>query len=113
MSLQQWRYEQAGRLHPHQRAADAGRHRLGAFVPPPQPTSPERFDVRILRPEETPHLYGREGRPYLRKGGMSTWHHADLQSFSPLRRMVPQLMGFQGRALVTDPDVFSFNGDVL
>lgn len=78
-----------------------------------QSRHPERFDTRILRLEETPHLQRREGLPYLRMGKMATWHNDDLQSFSPLRRMVPQLMGFQGRALVTDPDVFSVGGDVL
>ena len=74
---------------------------------------PERFEVRILSLEQTPHLYRREGQQYLRMGRMATWHNADLQSFSPLRRLVPQLMGWQGRALVTDPDVFSVGGDVL
>ncbi len=74
---------------------------------------PECFDIRILRLEETPHLYRREGQRYLRMGKMATWHNDDLQSFSPLRRMVPQLMGYRGRALVTDPDVFSVSGDVL
>lgn len=78
-----------------------------------QSRHPERFETRILKLEDTPHLYQREGQRYLRMGKMATWHNADLQSFSPLRRMVPQLMGFSGRALVTDPDVFSVNGDVL
>jgi hypothetical protein len=78
-----------------------------------QSQRPESFDVRILRLEETPHLYRRDGQHYLRSGRMAIWNNADLQSFSPLRRMVPQLMGFQGRALVTDPDVFSVGGDVL
>lgn len=72
----------------------------------------ERFDVRILRLEDTPHLHRREGQRYLRKGEMATWHNADLQSFSPLRMMAPQAMGFEGRAVVTDPDVFSVGGDV-
>lgn len=72
----------------------------------------DEFDVRIIKLEETPHLYGREGQKYLRLGKMATWHNADLQSFSPLRMMVPQLMGFQGRAVVTDPDVFSVRGDI-
>jgi len=72
-----------------------------------------RFEVRLLRLEDTPGLFGREGQKYLRMGKMATWHNDDLQSFSPLRRMVPQLMQFQGRALVTDPDVFSVGGDVF
>ncbi|MGA0609118.1 hypothetical protein [Caldimonas sp. KR1-144] len=72
----------------------------------------DRFDVKLLRLEETPHLYRREGQSYLRMGKLAVWHNDDLQSFSPLRRMVPQIMGFEGRALVTDPDVFSVGGDV-
>ena len=35
----------------------------------------------------------------------------DLQSFTPLRFMPPQLMGYEGRAIVVDPDVFAV-GDV-
>jgi hypothetical protein len=72
----------------------------------------DAFDVRILHLEQTPHLYRREGQRYLRRGRMIPWHNDDLQSFSPLRLMVPQVMGFRGRALVTDPDVFSVGGDV-
>jgi hypothetical protein len=78
-----------------------------------QSRHPERFDIRILRLDETPQLHRREGQRYLRMGQMATWHNDDLQSFSPLRLMVPQLMNYQGRALVTDPDVFSVGGDVL
>ena len=46
---------------------------------------------------------------------MATRHRsgvgANLQSFAPLRRLVPALLGFQGRALVIDPDIFAI-GDV-
>src|SRR3546814_14194121 len=73
--------------------------------------APEAFDVRLIRLEETPHLYSREGQEYLRKGRRAVWHNEDLQSFSPLRRMVPQIMNFQQRAVVTDPDVFAI-GDL-
>jgi len=72
---------------------------------------PDAFDVKLIRLEETPHLLMRQGQHYLRKGNHAVWLNEDLQSFSPLRRMVPQLMGFQGRALVTDPDVFAV-GDI-
>jgi hypothetical protein len=71
----------------------------------------ERFDVRLLRLEETPHLWSRQGQLYRRKGVSARWHNEDLQSFSPLRRLVPQAMGYKGRALVLDPDVFAV-GDV-
>lgn len=71
----------------------------------------DEFDVKLIRLEETPHLLKRQGQSYLRKGKRAVWLNEDLQSFSPLRRMVPQLMGFQGRAVVTDPDVFAI-GDI-
>lgn len=72
---------------------------------------PDAFDVKLMRLEDTPHLTCRQGQTYLRKKKRAVWLNEDLQSFSPLRRMVPQLMGFQGRAVVTDPDVFAI-GDI-
>ena len=72
---------------------------------------PGSFDTKLIRLEETPHLLKRQGQRYLRKGKNAVWLNEDLQSFSPLRRIVPQLMGFQGRAVVTDPDVFAI-GDI-
>lgn len=72
---------------------------------------PDAFDVKLIRLEETPHLLKRQGDHYLRKGKNAVWLNEDLQSFSPLRRMVPQLMGYEGRAVVTDPDVFAI-GDI-
>jgi hypothetical protein len=75
--------------------------------------SPDRFDVRLLRLEETPHLYRRNNDPFVWWDGdaPSIWRRRDLQSFAPLRRLVPALLGFRGRALVLDPDVFAV-GDV-
>lgn len=69
--------------------------------------SPDKFDVKLLKLEQTPHLFSRHGKEYLRKGRTAVWNNNDLQSFSPLRMMVPQAMGYQGRALLIDPDVFS------
>jgi len=76
--------------------------------------SPELFDVRILRLEETPHLYKRDHQKLVWWDARqpSVWRRRDLQSFAPLRRMVPELLGFAGRALVIDPDVFAV-GDVM
>lgn len=72
----------------------------------------DEFDVRLICLESTPHLYpGREGRRYLWDGRVCVWHNRDLQAFGPLRLMVPQVMDFQGRALVLDPDIFAV-GDV-
>ncbi len=49
----------------------------------------------------------REGQSYLRDGVKRVWLNDDLQSFTPTRFMPPALMGFTGRALVIDPDVFA------
>jgi len=86
--------------------------KLSAYSLKSKSKFPDSFDIRIIRLEETPHLYKREGMSYLRKGRDAIWHNNDLQSFSPLRMMVPQLMNFSGRALLIDPDIFAV-GDVF
>jgi hypothetical protein len=71
----------------------------------------DRFDVRIIEHKDHPFFTGREGQLYLRDGMKRPWLNEDLQSFTPLRFMPPELMGYQGRAVVIDPDVFAV-GDV-
>lgn len=75
--------------------------------------TPDLFDVRLLRLEETPYLYKHDREKFIWWDGYapSIWHRDDLQAFQPLRRMVPELLGFAGRALVIDPDIFAI-GDV-
>jgi len=68
---------------------------------------PDDFDVRIIRREEHPFFLDREGQRYLRDGSWREWKNDDLQSFTPLRFLPPELMGYQGRALVIDPDIFA------
>jgi hypothetical protein len=72
---------------------------------------PERFDVRVLHTDEHPFLRARDGQEYLREGRRVVWRYDDLQSFTPLRFHPPAAMGFRGRAVVVDPDVFAV-GDV-
>jgi hypothetical protein len=74
-------------------------------------THADRFDVRILHTADFPFLREREGQRYLRDGQWVTWAMEDLQSFTPLRFMPPELMGYRGRAVVIDPDIFAV-GDV-
>jgi hypothetical protein len=82
--------------------------RLSAYSLRTRSKYPDHFEVRLLRLEETPHLYrGREGRRYLWAARVCIWRNRDLQAFGPLRFLVPQLMSFQGRALVIDPDIFA------
>jgi hypothetical protein len=69
-----------------------------------------KFDVNIIHSNDHPFLRAKEGQSFLRAGGMRVWRMEDLQSFTPLRFMPPELMGYQGRAVVIDPDVFAFGG---
>ena len=67
---------------------------------------PDAFDVRILHTQDHPFLAAHEGLPFKRDGIIRHWRNDDLQSFTPLRFMPPELMGYEGRALVIDPDIF-------
>ncbi|MGB5621194.1 MAG: hypothetical protein WBN65_01745 [Gammaproteobacteria bacterium] len=69
------------------------------------------FDVEFIHTRDYPFMHRREGELYLRDGDKRAWLNDDLQSFTPLRFMPPQLMDYQGRAVVVDPDVFAV-GDV-
>lgn len=69
----------------------------------------DKFDVKIIRLEDYPALYSRGGQYYLRESKSVKWNNEDLQSFTPLRFLVPESMGFEGRALVIDPDVFALS----
>ena len=71
----------------------------------------EKFDVCLIKHADHPFLHEKEGQSFLRDGVERIWHNEDLQSFTPLRFMPPELMGYQGRAVVIDPDVFAV-GDV-
>ena len=74
-------------------------------------SAPNEFDVRILRHQDYPFFQAREGQPFLRSGRRRSWRNDDLQSFTPLRFMAPELMDYRGRAVVIDPDVFAV-GDI-
>jgi hypothetical protein len=67
----------------------------------------DKFDVRIMAYRDFPFMASREGQLYLRDGDKRPWVSDDLQSFTPTRFMPPELMGYQGRAVVIDPDVFA------
>ncbi len=71
----------------------------------------DKFDVRIIEKKDYPFFDAREGQTYLRDGVKRTWLNDDLQSFTPLRFMPPELMGYKGRSVVIDPDIFAV-GDV-
>ena len=71
----------------------------------------DKFDVKIITTQDHPFFAEHEGKPYLRDGARRLWMNDDLQSFTPLRFMPPQLMDYHGRAVIIDPDVFAI-GDI-
>jgi hypothetical protein len=74
--------------------------------------TPDAFDVKLIELKDHMDIFGRyEGREYARDGDSRVWLNEDLQSFTPLRFMPPELMGYEGKAVVVDPDVFAV-GDV-
>jgi len=84
---------------------------VGAWSIRRQSRHNEQFDVCLIKHEDHPFLHEKEGQTFLRDRIDRIWRNEDLQSFTPLRFMPPQLMGYQGRAVVIDPDVFAA-GDV-
>jgi len=70
-----------------------------------------KFDIRFIHTKDYPYLAEKEGKPFLRGGTTRVWRMDDLQSFTPMRFLPPKLMNHQGRAVVTDPDIFAV-GDI-
>ncbi len=68
---------------------------------------PDSFTVEIINLHDYPALTARHGHAYLREGRRAIWDNGDLQSFTPLRFLPPQLCEYSGQALVIDPDVFA------
>ena len=85
---------------------------VGAHALRRNSATPDAFDVRFIHTRDHDYLRDREGQPFLRGGVQRVWRMDDLQSFTPLRFQPPRLMGYQGRAVLTDPDVFAV-GDIM
>ena len=66
----------------------------------------KEMDVIILEEADVSELKFFHSKPYLRGGRMIEPDKKDMQSFTLLRFYVPELMGFSGKALVIDPDIF-------
>src|SRR5262249_48606740 len=94
---------EALRLRPHEPPPARGRPGVAALdAPRLQARRPLR---RADPPHERPPFPARpRGQSYLREGERAVWRYDDLQSFTPLRFLPPELMGHRGRALVVDPD---------
>ncbi len=71
--------------------------------------NPDAFDVRYINTDETHAFQNFHGKKYLRAGREILYDRDDLQSFTLSRFMPPELMQYQGKAVVVDPDIFAFS----
>lgn len=71
----------------------------------------DQLDIQLIHTKDHAFLSDRHGQKFLRGGEWREWRMDDLQSFTPLRFLPPQLMGFEGRSVIVDPDIFAI-GDV-
>ena len=69
-------------------------------------------EVEIINSDDGGELDRLTDRQYLRENIPHTFDSKDLQTFTLLRFAPPELMGYEGRALVIDPDIFSTDTDV-
>lgn len=68
---------------------------------------PSAFDVRIMNVEEVPEFKEFAWAGFKRGEETRVQNPNDLQSFTLTRLMPPGLMGYEGRAVVIDPDIFA------
>lgn len=68
---------------------------------------PDAFDVEIMHFRDFPWLRSKVGQKFLRGLEHRVWTDEDLQSFTPVRFTPPKTMGYEGRAIVIDPDCFA------
>ncbi len=71
------------------------------------------FDAKLIIAEELPEMRAFVGTTFPSGGRLRTYTFDDLQSFTMTRFKPPELMGYQGRAIVIDPDIFALPGTNL
>lgn len=67
----------------------------------------DKFDIKLIELEDYPFMLKYHGSKFIRNKREAGWYKDVPQSFLPLRFLVPQLMGYEGRAVLTDPDIFA------
>ena len=73
--------------------------------------NPAHHDIKVhyINVDELQPFKQFAGVSYLRGGKLVTYDPQDLQSFTLSRFMPPQLSGYEGRAIVIDPDIFALD----
>ena len=72
----------------------------------------DKFAVEILSVDEISEIKNIFNKEILKDGKKIIYSQNDLQSFTLSRFLPPQLMNFEGRSIVIDPDVFSVYTDI-
>lgn len=83
--------------------------RVAKFAIESRLSSYRGVEVHIMNVDEMDIFRNFHGTPYLqtKDGDLCTYDKDDLQSFTLSRFMPPELMGYEGRAIVMDPDIFA------
>jgi len=63
--------------------------------------------IEIINVDQHPLFQSFIGKTYLRNNKEVIYDPKDLQSFTLSRFMPPELMGYKGKAIVIDPDIFA------
>ena len=63
-------------------------------------------DVKIISKESFGFMNSLDNSKLIRDGSMFSFGDDDMQNFTLLRFHVPELMKYEGKALVIDPDIF-------
>lgn len=69
--------------------------------------NPNNISVSFMNVDEMEEFRAFLGSPFIRSGKIMQNSEEDLQSFTLAAFMAPELTGYQGRAIVIDPDVFA------
>ncbi len=70
---------------------------------------PEQIEVHYMVVDNIPLFRDFQGKSYKRHGETITYDIDDLQSFTLSAFMAPELTGYEGRAMVIDPDIFALS----
>lgn len=70
-----------------------------------------KFEVKFIIAENLPEMQEFVGKKFISSSNDTrTYTFDDLQSFTLTRFKAPELMGYTGRAIVIDPDIFALPG---
>jgi hypothetical protein len=72
----------------------------------------DKFSVEIMQAHDISDLNRLYNTKILKDGKEVDYGNEDLQSFTLTRFMPPELMNFEGRSIVIDPDIFSTYSDI-